>query len=185
MFPGEKQVYIGIGGGSDCIQAAALAVLGGRNAAVISIRRNKLCSQTESDEIGASRTVENHGGEVCFKGSDVYRITPETTGSGRFVESIPAAHLPTYLVIDRQDGMLSRQIWAAVNDFGGCDSVIALDTGGDCLYRVAQATDVAGQTTPDQDIASLLAIRELQGAALYSCVVATFQHSGIRSLEFT
>ncbi|MCD8566383.1 MAG: hypothetical protein LRY36_00330 [Alphaproteobacteria bacterium] len=172
MFPGKKQVYIGIGGGSDCVQAAILAILSGNPACVISIRRDKLSSQTAKDDVGGKRTVNNHGGEVGGAGTGVFRITPDTCGSGRFLEFLPASHLPTYLVIDAQDGKLTDQVQIALNDFGVPDTVIAIDTGGDALYRVEQAEDVIGKTTPDQDISSLLALSKLQGVRLYSGIVA-------------
>lgn len=172
MFPGKQQAYIGIGGGSDCVQAAILAILSGNPACVISIRRNKLGSQTAKDDVGGKRTVENHGGEVGGAGSNIFRITPETTGSGRFLEFLPAYHLPTYLVIDSQDGKLTDQIQTVLDDFGAADTVIAIDTGGDALYRTEQAEDVVGKTTPDQDISSLLAISKLKGPRLYSGIVA-------------
>ncbi len=172
MFPGQKQAYVGIGGGSDCVQAAILGILSGNPSCVISIRRNKLGSQTAKDDVGGKRTVDNHGGEVGGAGTGVFRITPDTRGSGRFLEFLPASQLPTYLVIDNQDGKLTDQIQLALNDFGAPDTVIAIDTGGDALYRTEQAEDIVGKTTPDQDISSLLAISKLQGVKLYSGIVA-------------
>ena len=172
MFPGKRQTYIGIGGGSDCIQAGILAILSGNPACVISIRRYKLGSQTANDDVGGKRTVDNHGGEVGGAGSNVFRMTPETTGSGRFLEFLPAAYLPTYLVIDSQDGRLTDQIQMVLDDFGATDTVIAIDTGGDALYRIEQAKNVVGKTTPDQDISSLLALSNLKSIGLYSGIVA-------------
>ena len=166
---GQRQAFIGIGGGSDCIQAAIVAMLSGNESCVISIRRDKLGSQTAHEALGTKRTVHNHGGEIS---QGVFRVTPETTGSGRFLEFIPAEKMPTYLVIDSGDGRLQMQVEDALNDFGGVDSVVALDTGGDALFRVEQAQDVVGVTSPDQDICSLLAIAGIQNIELYSAIVA-------------
>ena len=117
--------------------------------------------------MGEERKVENHGGEVA-KG--VYRITPETTGTGRFLESIPAGDVPIYLVIDYKDGKLTDQIQAAMDDFGGVQTVVAVDTGGDALYRTS--VDDQTKATPDQDLASLKAMSKLQGVKIYSLELA-------------
>jgi len=166
-LPGDRQAFIGIGGGSDCIQASVLALMGGKTACAISIRTAKTASQGASGKMGEERSVQNHGGEVA---PGVFRITPQTTGSGRFVEFIPADRLPVYLIIDRGDGSLTAQIEAALTDFGGVDTVVAVDTGGDSLYRTT-VTD-ATKATPDQDIASLKAVNALRGPRLLSCIVA-------------
>jgi hypothetical protein len=163
---GEKIAFVGIGGGSDCIQAAILALLSGKAACVISIRAEKISLQDTTMANGENRSVLNHGGELA-KG--VFRIHAHTTGSGRFLESIPAEKLPVYLVVDYKDGSLSAQIETALKDFGA-DSVVAVDTGGDSLYRT-QVDDKA-KATPDQDIASLTALCLLKNYALFSCVVA-------------
>jgi hypothetical protein len=163
---GEKIAFVGIGGGSDCIQAAILALLSGKPACVISIRAEKISLQDTTDASGENRTVLNHGGELA-KG--VFRIHTHSTGSGRFLESIPAARLPVYLVVDYKDGTLGAQIAAALQDFGA-DSAVAVDTGGDSLYRT-QVDDKA-KATPDQDIASLTALCSLTSYKLFSCVVA-------------
>lgn len=166
-IPGNKAAFIGIGGGSDCIQASILAILSGKPACVLSIRANKTSSQGNSGQIGEERTVNNHGGEVA---RGVVRILPETTGSGRFLESIPAGKLPVYLVIDYKDGKLHEQIQSALNDFGGVDTVIGIDTGGDSLYRTTVSD--ATKATPDQDLESLKAICRLEGQSVFSYVVA-------------
>lgn len=168
VLSGDRLAFVGIGGGSDCVQAAMIAKLSGKDACVISIRAETTGSQGASGKIGEKRTVENHGGEVS---EGVYRVTPETTGSGRFLEAIPVElGLPTYLVIDRQDGSLSDHISSALRDFSGVQTVYAIDTGGDSLYR----TSVSDQTkaTPDQDLASLSALAELGLSSVYSVIVA-------------
>ena len=163
---GDRLAFIGMGGGSDGIQAAVLSKLSGKSSCLISIRTDKT-AQDAAGKMDEKRTVENHGGEVI---DGVYRITPETTGSGRFLEHIPASDMPVYLVVDKKDGRLTEQIQAAISDFGGVQSVIGVDTGGDCLYRAS----ISDQTTatPDQDLASLEAIGKLRDAKLYSMVLA-------------
>lgn len=175
IFTGERLAFIGGGGGSNCIQAAILAILSGKTACVISVRTEKTLSQGNSGEIGDKRTVANHGGEVA-KG--VFRIKSETTGSGRFLENIPADKLSVYLVIDAKDGRLHEQLQAAIDNFGCVDTVIDVDTGGDCLYRTSVAD--ASKATPDQDLESLKAVSNLNVPNLYSCVIA----KGIDSPEY-
>ncbi len=147
--------YVGIGGGSDSVQAAILALLEGKPACVISIRTAKTTSQGADGRMGEDRTVSNHGGEI-FPG--VFRIGPETTGSGRFLENLLADRVPTYLVIDAQDGRMPSQIQAVLDDMRDqngvtIDTLVGVDTGGDALYR----TTVHDQSraTPDQDLRSL------------------------------
>ncbi len=165
---GERPAFIGVGGGSDCVQAAILAKLSGKPACVVSIRTEKTGSQGASGGIGEVRTVADHGGEVA---DGIYRVTPATTGSGRFLESIPAElGLPTYLVIDRQDGTLTDRLRAVLKDFGGVDAVYGVDTGGDCLCRQSVADRT--RATPDQDLASFRAIAELGVPRSYSLIVA-------------
>lgn len=100
ILPSGRSVYIGIGGGSDVVQATQVATIAEKPiACIISVRANKTQSQGDKNtQIGMKRTVENHGGEVV---PNVYRIRPETTGNGRFMENIPARiGAPVYLVLD-------------------------------------------------------------------------------------
>lgn len=166
-IPGKRMAFIGIGGGSDCIQAAVMALLSDKESCVISIRTQKPMSQDGKGNHDPQRTVSGHGGEII---PGVYLMTAETTGSGRFLEHIPASSIPTYLVIDRHDGLLAQQIEAALVHFGAVDTVVAVDTGGDCLYRT-RTTNVS-IATPDQDIDSLRAIALLKEKTLISCVIA-------------
>lgn len=166
-FPGERLAFIGIGGGSDCIQAAILAIMVGKPCCVISIRANKTTSQSANGAMGEDRTIDNHGGEVA---RGVFRVLPESTGSGRFLESIPAHLVRMYSVIDYKDERLSQQIQAALDDFGGIETIVAVDTGGDCLYRTS--VEDSTKATPDQDLDSLNAINLLDRFNRQSCVIA-------------
>lgn len=166
-FPGEKLAFIGGGGGSDCVQAAVLAELTGKPACVVSIRTGKTSSQDANGAMNETRSVSNHGGEVE---SGVFRINPDTQGSGRFLEHLPASRWPTYLVVDSKDGRLRAQMQAAIDDFGGVDTVVDVDTGGDCLFRTSMGDCVI--STPDQDLESLVAVSGLEASNLLSCVIA-------------
>jgi hypothetical protein len=160
---GRRIVAVGIGGGSDGLQAAILADLlkkASKEAlGVVSIRAEKTGGQ--------ARTAENHGGEIS---PNVFRMLPETTGSGRFLENIPAGDLPTFLVIERTGVSLASQIDSVLKHLGGADTIIAVDTGGDCLYSTG-GQEVT-KTTPDQDLRSLQAISELTDIQKMSCVIA-------------
>ena len=172
MIEGKRKLFIGIGGGSDCVQAAILAQLSDGENCFASIRRNKLGSQIGNEKIGGDRTVIDHGGEVSYPNSGVYRIEKDTKGSGRFLENLAANDLPSYLIIDNEDGRLRQQIQLVMFDFKNVDTVIGVDTGGDALYKVEQAEDIQGKTTPDQDICSLLALARVKNVDLYSVIVA-------------
>ncbi len=168
---GKKVAVVGIGGGSDCAQAAILGELLKKAEkeclCVISIRTEKTGSQSADGAVGEKRSVENHGGEIK-KGA--YLVTPETTGSGRFLENIPAGELPVYLVIEQKDISLQEQIDAVLKQVGGADTIIAVDTGGDALYSTTGHD--AARATPDQDLRSLQAINNLSGVYKLSCEIA-------------
>lgn len=159
-MPGQRIVPIGIGGGSDVIQAAMMGQLfttsGKVIPAVISVRTTKTGSQDTSGIVGKKRTVENHGGEIA---PGIYRITPETTGSGRFLENIPANEVPIFLVIDTEDGTLTAKIQKVIDEIGGVDTVLAVDTGGDALYSTT--VEEGAKATPDQDVRVLSALAGL------------------------
>ena len=152
-IPGTAVAVFGIGGGSDCIQATQLASLlpdDKHVVALISIRTSKPMSAGASGTLDASRTITN--AQQIIEG--VYRVTPESTGSGRFFENLPAQEYPTYLIIDECDQeLLTIRIAAALKDAGGADTIIAVDTGGDALYPLAQTGSVEQtHSTPDQDL---------------------------------
>lgn len=171
QLPGHKVALIGIGGGSDCVQAAMVSKLftaaGKECPCVISIRSNKTGSQSMTGEMGEQRLVENHGGEI-FAG--VYLMKPDTTGSGRFVENVPAADIPTYLIVETQGVSTTEQINAVLAQVGGVDTVVGVDTGGDALFGTS--TDEVARSTPDQDLRSLKAIAQLSGVTKLTCEVA-------------
>ena len=171
-IPGQKVIPIGIGGGSDVIQAAVLGDLlekaGKTVPAIISVRTVKIGSQGVVGEIGGQRTIQGHGGEIA---PGVYKILPTTTGSGRFLENLPSSSVPVFLVLDAEDGTLTEKIKAVVTHVGGADTVVSVDTGGDALHMTGGTSDVA-RATPDQDLRVLLALNDI-GTPVVTAEVAT------------
>ncbi len=171
-IPGNRIVPIGIGGGSDCIQASMLGQLlkqsGKECPAVISVRTQSTGSQGNGSVVGEPRIVEGHGGEIS---PGVYKILPNTTGTGRFLESIPSVESPVYLIIEQPGLELSSQIDSALAAVGEVDTVIGVDTGGDALYSTVGHDE--SLATPDQDLRSLEAIANLTSAVRkLSCEIA-------------
>ncbi len=172
LIPNGRTAYIGIGGGSDVIQATQIAQISKKPiACIISVRSAKTQSQSDHQQkIGVQRTVQNHGGEIV---QNVYRILPETTGNGRFLENIPTKEgLPVYLILDASNRQLAHQIESAIQDAGGADNIVCVDTGGDCLYST-QKSDSSQKATPDQDYATLKAVSCLSPYHKISLVLAT------------
>ena len=173
ILPQGKTAYIGIGGGSDCVQAGQIAFFNPDAAAcIISVRTQKTQSQGKhTKEVGVNREIMNHGGEIV---SGVYKVLPETTASGRFMENLVAGTtIPVYVVLDKQDGLLGQKIRAAIQHAGGADNIISVDTGGDSLYLSTTDSLNSAKATPDQDYASLKAISELDGYNKISVIMAT------------
>lgn len=162
---------IGMGGGSDCIQASILAKLLQQKGAtcnnVISIRTNKTTSQDSKGSMGEERTVNNPARMID---DDIYLISAETTGSGRFLENIPASDLNVYLIIDRDDGNLKQKIEKTLHDIGEVKTLIGVDTGGDLLYPLNE-TENQAITTPDQDRRVLEEINSIQGIKKKCCII--------------
>jgi len=170
QIPGKKIVTIGIGGGSDGVQAAQVAralKADKQIAAVISVRTSKPTSQTANGQIAASRTIENHGGEIA---PGVFLVLPTSTGSGRFLENLPAEVFPTYLVIDEQNGTLAARLRAALAHAGQPDTIVAVDTGGDALF--SEKVEEGARATPDQDLRVLNTLAGLKEFKVLTAEVA-------------
>lgn len=166
-----KTAVIGMGGGSDCIQASILAKIlqqkGIQCSDVISIRTNKTTSQDTKGKMGEERTVQN---PLRIVDDDTYLISSETTGSGRFLENIPAKDLNVYLIIDREDGNLKHKIEKVLEDIGEGETLIGVDTGGDVLYPLIERSNQS-ISTPDQDRRVLETINSIQGINKKCCIV--------------
>lgn len=117
--------------------------------------------------MGEERTVQNSARMVD---DDIYLISTETTGSGRFLENIPAKELNMYLIIDREDGDLKQKIEKALADIGDVKTIIGVDTGGDLLYPLIETSNQS-VTTPDQDRRVLETINSIQGINKKCCVI--------------
>jgi hypothetical protein len=175
--------FIGIGGGSDCIQAAVLGTLACVSmdktevTAIISIRTQITQSQDSAGMQGVDRTVEDYE-RILLPG--VYKLKLESTGSGRFLENLPAQLLPTYLVVESTEVSLVDQLQAVLDECK-VTTLVAVDTGGDALY---QTHVVQGhKATPDQDIRSLHAINLLKCPQKLSCEIAVGVDSPMNAEE--
>jgi hypothetical protein len=172
-IPGKTVAVIGIGGGSDGIQAAQLGLLlrsVGKNVKFIgSVRTDKTGSQGSNNQVGENRTISDHGGEVT---SGVFRVLPTSTGSGRFLENIPADQIPTYLILDRQNNTLASQFQNLLTSLGGVDTLIALDTGGDALFPTVSGEHNQGRATPDQDLRVITTLKDIPVSNKLSIIVA-------------
>lgn len=171
QIPGQRIAAIGMGGGSDAIQAAMISKLleneNKKASCVISIRTEKTGSQGVAGAIGEKRTIQNHGGEIA---PGIFRVKEESSGSGRFLENIPAGEIPTFLIIDNGDEKLTGKIQAVLDHVGGVDTVIGVDTGGDALYSTTGQDN--SKATPDQDLNSLRAINSLKDVNKLSFEIA-------------
>ncbi|PWU19506.1 MAG: hypothetical protein C5B49_05660 [Bdellovibrio sp.] len=162
---GGRLGFIGIGGGSDGVQAALLAKIfeeSGKSVPfVISVRTAKTMQ-------GEDRTILNHGGEI-YRG--VYKILPTTWGPAamRFLENLPAADTNMFVVTDFQDGTLAAQFEAVIEHAGGVHRIIAVDTGGDSLYPNVKVEN--SRATPDQDLRVLTTLNQLN-TPVTSAVIA-------------
>ncbi|HEV3157280.1 MAG TPA: hypothetical protein VGZ00_08035 [Candidatus Baltobacteraceae bacterium] len=174
-IPGQRIAVVAIGGGSDCVQAGVFSQLlqqvGKTCPAVISVRSEKTMSQGTDGRQGVSRSLESPGEIVSdTKGRPMaFQVLPESTGSGRFLENLPARLDPVYLVIDTPDIPLEDKLNRLLRHLGGVDTVLALDTGGDSLYRMNAEQ---GQATPDQDAKVLKALVRVQVDYRKTCIVA-------------
>lgn len=183
-IPGKTVAVIGIGGGSDGIQAAQLGLLlrtVGKDVKFIgSVRTDKTGSQGSNNQVGENRTISNHGGEVV---NGVFRVLQNSTGSGRFLENIPADQIPMYLILDRQNNTLHSQFQNLLSSLGGVDTLIALDTGGDALFPVVSGEQNQGRATPDQDLRVISTLKDVPVANKLSVIVAAGVDSPLNAQE--
>lgn len=177
IISGSNVVVVALGGGSDCIQAAMVGkflLKGCKN--VISIRTKNTSSQNEKGEMNKQRKISNPK-EVLSEG--VYLCDIETNGEGRFFENMPSQiGMNSYLVIDEEDGKLFSKIQTVIehirkNVGDNIDTILGVDTGGDCLYPIKKDS-INAETTPDQDRTGLEAIMQFEnlGYKVFNCIVA-------------
>ncbi len=177
IISGSNVVVVALGGGSDCIQAAMVGkflLKGCKN--VISICTKNTSSQNEKGEMNKQRKISNPK-EVLAEG--VYLCDIETNGEGRFFENMPSQiGMNSYLVIDEEDGKLFSKIQTVIehirkNVGDNIDTILGVDTGGDCLYPIKKDS-INAETTPDQDRTGLEAIMQFEnlGFKVFNCIVA-------------
>lgn len=132
---GDNILVIGIGGGTDVVQGAMLAkyLLSGRCDTVVSIRSSR--------EINSPK-------KTIVKGT--YEIGELTTTTNRYVEDVPYnMGLKTYLIVDsKEDDQVITSGIRAILDLGKYDSILCVDTGGDCMF--SESIDDKSYS-PDQD----------------------------------
>ncbi|MDB5037710.1 MAG: hypothetical protein JWQ35_1238 [Bacteriovoracaceae bacterium] len=152
-IPGKRILPIGVGGGSDIMQAVQLGLMARRSGkevpAVISFRTAKPESQGGDGKTAPERKLENHGGEI-YPG--VFRVLSTTTGTGRFLENIPADEIKVYQITLDSTRSVQDQMNAVLKDVGSIDTLVAVDTGGDSLYPITHESTNEGRATPDQDL---------------------------------
>lgn len=177
IIAGSNVLLVALGGGSDCIQATMVGkfvLKGCRN--VISIRTQRTSSQNEKGEMNKERKIYNPK-EVLDDG--VYLCDINTSAEGRFFENMPSKiGMNSYLIIDKEDGSLFSKIQMVIqhivkNSGYVIDTILGVDTGGDCLYPIKKdATN--SETTPDQDRTGLETILQFEklGFKVYNCIVA-------------
>ncbi len=171
QLPGKRIVCIGIGGGSDVVQAAMLGKIlneaGKECPAVISVRTEITGSQGKDGKTGEKRTVNNPKDKIA---SGIYTIGEKSSGSGRFLENVPASQFDVYLVVDKAGESLEKKIETVLKNVGNVDAIIAVDTGGDALYKATSENNA--KATPEQDLKVLQALSRLSNIDKLSCEIA-------------
>lgn len=167
---GKRILLVGMGGGSDVIQATMLGKIfvekyGSETAGIVSVRDGE-------------KPLINPGRRIS---SDTVEITHETeAGSNwRFLEGIPLegddAVNPMF-ILGNTDVKVVKQNISELAKTLNIDVIVGVDTGGDSLYRVTSTAHDKVITTPDQDHAVLeaLAIVSAQDVVerVYSVVIA-------------
>jgi len=165
-LPGERIGVVAIGGGSDCIQGAIEAKMlenaGKEVPVIISVRTATTESQDTKGKVGIKREITNPKA-VMIEGR-IYEIDEQSSGSGRFFENIPARDRRAFLIIDhKNENQLRADIQRVLEEIGTIDAVMAVDTGGDGLYKVRKNNDLSqaidsSRSTPDQDLRVMIAV---------------------------
>ena len=161
LIPGKNILAVGMGGGSDCIQACMLGKFLLPNCKnVISVRTQRTESQNVQGRMNLVRLIYSVEKSLS---DDVYLCNKETFGEGRFFENLPAkVDMNLYLIIDRADGTLTAKIQEVLDDIAAngypIDTIVGVDTGGDCLYPIGMDCSLA---TPNLDRTSLIALKDL------------------------
>ncbi len=174
-YRGKRVLVVGIGGGSDAVQAALFAQMlkaeGAQIRGVVSVRTTKTGSQGATGQQGEQREYKN----VEEVRPNVLKVNPTSTGTGRTLEPLISSAFPeTYIILDNGSfHALSDSLIQVLALFGAklehankdceVDAVILVDTGGDSLYKMSTAVDgqSSSKTTPDQDLRVLQSVHSL------------------------
>ena len=158
---GKRIIYLGMGGGSDGIQAAMLSKLHQQHhavqpTAIVSVRNFAADS---------NKQLAHTGRQI---GDALAEITKETTkvGDWRFLEDIIAKDetiAPVYLLNSIEPEQIAHDLQLLIRETGA-DAICGIDTGGDVLYRANTAIDPT-TSSPDQDYAVLAALHMVNAAA--------------------
>ena len=179
LFCGKNVLFVGMGGGSDVIQAAILSeymqrTFGSTAAAFGSVRKagNKLLNAELPSADSATLKL----------------VGPQTTSQGdwRFLENImlqhendPSAHVPMYMINTLDTQAIERDV-RILHDMYRPDVVVGVDTGGDSLRTMESGAESQDslEATPDQDHSVLEALHEAElalssdGTAFMTAIVA-------------
>ena len=170
--------FLGGGGGSDVIQAAAVAKLFEKAnpimkvLAVISIRTlySKSTSAGEKRSIWQESDKSNPKSNLLDSANGDLKIEPYHRGNARFVEDAIAGDFSNVRLVidDKSQNMLRRSRYegAIGNDV---DSMIIIDTGGDVLGGMNPS---AAKKTPHQDCRTQLATSQIATAKNLNVIVA-------------
>ena len=158
---GKRIIYLGMGGGSDGIQAAMLSKLHQQHhavqpTAIVSVRNFAADS---------NKQLAHTGRQI---GDALAEITKETTkvGDWRFLEDIIAKDetiAPVYLLNSIEPEQIAHDLQLLIRETGA-DAICGIDTGGDVLYHANTAIDPT-TSSPDQDYAVLAALHMVNAAA--------------------
>lgn len=158
---GKRIIYLGMGGGSDGIQAAMLSKLHQQHhavqpTAIVSVRN------FAADN---NKQLAHTGQQI---GDALAEITKETTkvGDWRFLEDIIAKDetiAPVYLLNSIEPEQITHDLQILIRETGA-DAICGIDTGGDVLYHANTAIDPT-TSSPDQDYAVLTALHMINAAA--------------------
>ena len=169
-IPGKRVAIVGMGGGSDIVQATQMARLlqqdGRECAGLVSVR-------------GSIKSMVNYERQLT---GGVYQTNHATsTPDGRYFEDLPAGlGYNTFAVLNNPVNPqhdLDAQLHTVLSELNA-DTIIGVDTGGDVLYRKERSELNGAVASPDQDQRVLAALCGV-GAAHNKRVMAAIFGCGI------
>lgn len=150
----RNTLFVGIGGGTDVVQASILAELTG-NKNVLSIRG----AYTASTSVREKREILNPEKKI---NDAIFKIDANTDCVGRFVEAAPLKIAKdVYIVLDDENPQNLEENITQLLTYLNVQKVVLVDTGGDVLFNFVDKEDESVFSTPDQDIRVLQAFQNL------------------------